>query len=199
MKTDIRKHAITVSLILFVLVLLFFLPFFEDPNRKISLFLYSNIFGVLLGNESYSVNDLAYVLETAIISILLFIFIIIMLILAIVIKKGKYRYLFISLALFTNALNYIVRYILYVSITPYLIPSWSFYLSIFFLIGHLLSPLYYSRLNNAVSKLYDKIKIPIRKPTKADQISDLQRQIDELKKTQEESTDISSDNEKGSD
>lgn len=182
MKTDIRKRTIHVSLILFFLVFLFFLPFFEDSNRKISLFLYSNIFGVLLGNESYSVNDLPYVLETAIISILLFIFIIIMLIFAVVIKKGKYRYLFISIALSTNALNYIVRYILYVSITPYLIPSWSFYLSIFLLIGYLLSPLYYSKLSNAVSKLYDKIKIQIRKPTKAERIAQLEREVEELKK-----------------
>lgn len=113
-------------------------------------------------------------------------------------NKPRMFYIFTSCGLFFMFIAIIVFIIIIAPQDEYFksTPSWSFYLSLLLLLAWIVYLLYPRFIKKHINAF--KLK-HTRKPTKSEQISDLQRQIDELKKTQDEFADITSDIEKGSD
>lgn len=200
MNRNLRNIFTKEMTLFFCLVVLSFIPFYfigSYDRRGTMLFdFFYGIFYYLNKFEFYSQQPelIAQVIQQCVDVVALYIVIIVLIVLAITIKKGKYRYLFNLSAIFMLIINFVARFAVY-SIrlngrAEHAYLSWAFYLAMALFVLYAFSPLYFKKLSVFFRKLsvFFKKRIELlkakhpRKPTKADQISDLQRQIDELKK-----------------
>lgn len=180
-----KKIFINSGLIIMIIVE-FFLPFVSNSinNTKVSFFDISKIF------FQYQVYE-----KTITIIGLLCLSAIIILLISVFCNLKLYKILNSFSLLIMICLNTVYS-IIYSEDSNYLLPSWSFYLSLLLLlcwVAYILSPKWLPSLKKAFARLHSK------HPTKSERIAQLEREVEELKKTQDESTDISSDNKKGSD
>lgn len=170
-----KKIIFNVVLISYYIVLLF-LPFVNQPNFKLSFFFLN-----------YS-NDLWHAEELKLINIMLSIILVIyivttiLLILAIAIKRAKCFKLLDTVSVSIIFALY-TFFVVYYSESGY--PSWSFYLSLLLLLGwvaHIFSPKWLPFIKKAFAKFHSK------HPTKAERIAQLEREVEELKKEDTDSS-----------
>lgn len=203
----IRKNLIKEIILFTCLFVLSFIPFYIPHSYNehgVSLFnFFNSIFYILKDLDSYSQQTILIknATQLCIDVVCLYLLITMLIMFALVIKQGKYRYYFNLSAILCLILNFSFKFAVYnIRLNYEAILTWAFYLSIILLIAYAFSPLYYKKLITCLRKTYANFRSTHpRKPTKAERIAQLEREVEELKKTQDESIDISSDNEKGSD